>query len=122
MEAETRRFCEHAAACAEDASIRQLLDDLAAAETTHVERAAELEKSELKPEVREEEDKVKRPSVRVANCAAGSGRPDGRLGLDISSGLRCRFRHQEYVGCIRRRSGGFTGSGYQHGLCRGAIR
>jgi hypothetical protein len=26
------------------------------------------------------------------------------------------------VGCIRRRSGGFTGSGYQHGLCRGAIR
>ena len=60
MEAETRRFYRHAAARAQDASIRQLLDDLADAETTHVERAAELEKTELKPEVREEEDKAKR--------------------------------------------------------------
>ncbi|MGB8885131.1 MAG: iron exporter MbfA [Candidatus Korobacteraceae bacterium] len=60
MEAETRRFYEHAAARAQDASIRQLLDDLAAEETVHVERAAELEKTELKPEVREEEDKAKR--------------------------------------------------------------
>ena len=60
METETRRFYQQAAARAKDASIRQLLDDLAAAETTHVERAAELEKTELKPEVREEEDKAKR--------------------------------------------------------------
>jgi rubrerythrin len=60
MEAETRRFYQQAAARAQDAGIRQLLDDLAAAETTHVNRAAELEKSELKPEVREEEDKAKR--------------------------------------------------------------
>jgi erythrin-vacuolar iron transport family protein len=60
MEVETRRFYEHAAARTEDASIRQLLDDLAVAETAHVERAAELEKTELKPEVREEEDKAKR--------------------------------------------------------------
>jgi rubrerythrin len=60
MEVETRRFYHHAAARAQDASIRQLLDDLAAAETAHVERAAELEKTELRPEVREEEDKAKR--------------------------------------------------------------
>src|SRR5579875_3012041 len=60
MEAETRRFYQHAAARAQDASIRQLLDDLAAAETYHVERAAELEKAELKPEVREEEEKARR--------------------------------------------------------------
>jgi len=60
MEAETRRFYQQAAARAQDAGIRQLHDDLAAAETTHVNRAAELEKSELKPEVREEEDKAKR--------------------------------------------------------------
>ncbi len=60
MEAETRRFYQQAAARAQDASIRQLLDDLAAAETVHVERAAQLEKTELKPEVREEEDKAKR--------------------------------------------------------------
>ena len=60
MEVETRRFYQHAAARTRDASIRQLLDDLAVAETAHVERAAELEKAELKPEVREEEDKAKR--------------------------------------------------------------
>src|SRR6202171_2732573 len=60
MEAETRRFYERAAARTQDAGIRQLLDDLAEEEATHVERAAELEKNELKPEVREEEDKAKR--------------------------------------------------------------
>lgn len=60
MEAETRNFYVHAAARAQDASIRQLLDDLAVAETTHVERAAELEKQQLGPAVREEEDKAKR--------------------------------------------------------------
>ena len=60
MEAETRRFYQQAAQRAQDASIRQLLDDLAIAETYHVERAAALEKAELKPEVREEEDKAKR--------------------------------------------------------------
>lgn len=60
MEAETQRFYQHAAARTQDTSIRQLLDDLATAETTHVERAAELEKTELKPEVREEESQAKR--------------------------------------------------------------
>lgn len=60
MEEETRHFYQRAALRTEDASIRQLLDDLAAAETTHVERAAALEKSELRPEVREQEDKAKR--------------------------------------------------------------
>src|SRR5712672_4530504 len=60
MEVETRRFYERAAAHAQDAGVRQLLDDLAEEEASHVERAAELEKSELKPEVRDEEDKAKR--------------------------------------------------------------
>ncbi len=60
MEAETRRFYHHAAARAQDASIRQLLDDLAAEEAAHVQRAAELEKTELHPSVREDEDQAKR--------------------------------------------------------------
>ena len=42
MEVETWRFCEQAAPRGQDASIRQLLDDLAAEELAHVERAAEL--------------------------------------------------------------------------------
>jgi len=60
METETRRFYQHAAARSEDAGIRQMLDDLAAAETYHIERASELEKSELNPAVLEEEEKAKR--------------------------------------------------------------
>src|SRR6266853_2079702 len=60
MEVETRRFYERAAAHAQDAGVRQLLDDLAEEEASHVERAAELEKTQLKLEVREEEDKAKR--------------------------------------------------------------
>src|SRR5437764_6172 len=42
IEIETRRFYETAAAKASDARIRQLLDDLAAEERHHVERAEEL--------------------------------------------------------------------------------
>src|SRR2546425_627150 len=44
MEVETRRFYERAAARAQDASVRQLLDDLAQEERTHEDRAEELEK------------------------------------------------------------------------------
>lgn len=44
MEVETRRFYERAAARAQDASIRQLLDDLAQEERSHEVRADQLEK------------------------------------------------------------------------------
>ncbi len=45
MEEESRRFYERAAANAQDASVRQLLDDLAQEERTHENRAEELEKT-----------------------------------------------------------------------------
>lgn len=60
MEAETRRFYLQAAQRSQDATIRQLLDDLAAEEQVHITRAEELEEAKLQPEVREEEDKAKR--------------------------------------------------------------
>ncbi len=60
MEVESRRFYESAAARAQDAGIRQLLDDLAEVERGHESRAQELEKKELRPEVREDEDKARR--------------------------------------------------------------
>jgi rubrerythrin len=44
MEVETRRFYEKAAARTQDASIRQLLDDLINEEREHEERAQELDK------------------------------------------------------------------------------
>jgi rubrerythrin len=60
IEVETRRFYEQAAARAQDASIRQLLDDLAEDERVHESRAQELTEEKLRPDVREDEDKARR--------------------------------------------------------------
>src|ERR1700760_2363996 len=49
IEVETRRFYERAAARAPDASIRQLLDDLAQEERSHEDRAQELTEENLRP-------------------------------------------------------------------------
>src|SRR5580693_5064144 len=60
MEVESRRFYEKAAARAQDAGVRQLLDDLAQEERTHEDRAEELEKTELRPDVKSKEDEANR--------------------------------------------------------------
>jgi rubrerythrin len=60
MEAETRRFYERAAAQSKDVNIRQLLDDLAQEERYHENRAEELEKTELKPDIKAQEDEANR--------------------------------------------------------------
>src|SRR5258706_6321350 len=60
MEVETRRFYEKAAARAQDASIRQLLDDLAQEERSHQDRAEALEKDNLRPDVKHSEDESNR--------------------------------------------------------------
>jgi erythrin-vacuolar iron transport family protein len=60
MEVETRRFYEHAAARATDASIRQLLDDLAQVEQTHVVRAEALEREKLGAGEKEQEQEAQR--------------------------------------------------------------
>ena len=60
MEVETRRFYEKAAARARDASIRQLLDDLAQEERSHEDRAHELREEELRPEVKADEERARR--------------------------------------------------------------
>ncbi len=60
MEVETRRFYEKAAARAQDASIRQLLDDLAQEERTHEDRAQELREEELRPDVKADEERARR--------------------------------------------------------------
>lgn len=60
MEVETRRFYEHAAARSQDASIRQLLDDLAQQERSHEDRAQELTEEKLRPEVKEDEERARR--------------------------------------------------------------
>jgi len=60
MEVETRRFYERAASLAKDASVRQLLDDLAQQERLHEDRAEELTEENLRPDAREDEDKARR--------------------------------------------------------------
>lgn len=58
IEAETRRFYEKAARRTEDASLRQLLDDLAVEERAHERHAHELTKEALPEDVRETEDRA----------------------------------------------------------------
>src|SRR6202163_1068347 len=60
IEVETRRFYERAAARTQDASVRQLLDDLAQEERSHEDRAQELTEEQLRPDVKEDEDKARR--------------------------------------------------------------
>jgi rubrerythrin len=60
MEVETRRFYEKAAARAQDARVRQLLDDLAQEERSHEDRAEALEHDKLRPDVKRDEDEANR--------------------------------------------------------------
>lgn len=60
MEVEPRRFYERAATRAQDARVRQLLDDLAQEERSHENRAEELERDKLRPEVKHDEDEANR--------------------------------------------------------------
>jgi erythrin-vacuolar iron transport family protein len=60
MEVETRRFYEKAAARTQDASVRQLLDDLINEEREHEERAQELDKEKLPANVKEDEERAQR--------------------------------------------------------------
>src|SRR5260370_29396989 len=59
-EDDTRLFYEKAAARTQDASIRQVLDDLANEEREHENRAQELDKQKLPANVKEEEEKAQR--------------------------------------------------------------
>ncbi len=59
MELETRRFYEGAADRVADASVRQLLDDLADVERRHAETAASLER-QIPPQARAREDAARR--------------------------------------------------------------
>jgi erythrin-vacuolar iron transport family protein len=60
LEVEMRRFYERAADRTEDASVRQLLDDLAQEERSHAVRAKELGEEKLGVATREEEERARR--------------------------------------------------------------
>jgi rubrerythrin len=60
LEVESRHFYEKAASRAQDAGVRQLLDDLAQEERSHEDKAEELEKDKLHPRVKRQEDEANR--------------------------------------------------------------
>src|SRR4051812_33985872 len=60
MEMETRQFYEAAMKRTSDAGIRELLGDLANEERTHTHLAEDLEKAQLTPDVRQQEDDARR--------------------------------------------------------------
>jgi len=60
MEVETRHFYERAAARSSDASMRQLLDDLAQEERSHEDRAEQLTERKLSPDAKREEEEANR--------------------------------------------------------------
>jgi len=95
MEVETRRFYEKAAARTQDASIRQLLDDLINEEREHEERALELDKEKLPANVRPMKSE-RSAGCRIADCAAGACRTDGWFGFHAGAGLRGRVRNTQF--------------------------
>ena len=96
MEVETRRFYEKASARTQDASIRQLLDDLASEEREHEERAQELDKQKLAGP-REGRRRTRAAAViRFADCATRAGGVDGWFGLNAGTGIRRGLCHAKY--------------------------
>jgi len=80
MEEETRRFYEKASAQVRDASIRQLLDDLAQEERSHEYRAGELEKSKLESGALHQEEEARRKLLLLQIVQPGlAGLMDGSV-------------------------------------------
>src|SRR5271170_1217339 len=91
MEVESRRFYEKAAARAQDAGVRQLLDDLAQEERTHEDRAEELEKTKLQPDVKHKEDEANRRLFVLQIVQPGlAGLMDGSVST-LAPGVCRRF-------------------------------
>ncbi len=80
MESETRRFYDFALHRTNDASTRKLLGDLAEAEAKHTAAADTIEKRQLTPEVRHEEDEAYRRTFVLQFVQPGlAGLMDGSV-------------------------------------------
>jgi len=88
IEVETRGFYEKAAARSQDASIRQLLDDLANEERHHEERADELGKEKLPGDVKHAEDESNRRLFVLQIVQPGLAGLNGWVGVDAGAGVR----------------------------------
>ena len=121
MEVETRRFYEKAAARTQDASIRQLLDDLATEEREHEERAQELDKQKLPDNVKADEEVAQRRLFVLQIVQPGlAGLMDGSVST-LAPVFAAAFATQESCGRVSGGPGGVGGRGHQHGICGGAV-
>ncbi len=116
MEVETRRFYEKAAGRTQDASIRQLLDDLAREEREHEERAQELDKQKLPDHVKADEEVAQRRLFVLQIVQPGlAGLMDGSVST-LAPVFAAAFRHEKYPRSISGGAGGVGWSGHQHGI------
>ena len=119
MEVETRRFYEKAAARTEDASIRQLLNDLAQEERSHEYRAGEL--SDLDPATKGKGGRSQPQALPVANRATRPGGAHGWICLHSVAGIRRSLCRSEYAHRVRRGPGRLHRSRHQHGIRRSPL-
>ena len=124
IELETRGFYEKASQRTQDASIRQLLDDLANEERSHEERADALEKEKLTAGVKAEEEEANRRLFVLQIVQPGlAGLMDGSV--STLAPVFAAARILEQASMIRRvpgRARCLRGGGDQHGFRRGALR
>ena len=121
MEVETRRFYEKAAARTQDASIRQLLDDLAKEEREHEERAQELDKQKLPANVKADEEVAQRRLFVLQIVQPGlAGLMDGSVST-LAPVFAAAFATQKSSGRLSGGAGRVGGRGHQHGICGSAV-
>ena len=122
MEFEAERFYRRAAETTRDASVRQLLTELAEIEAEHENLAHKLGEHHPDRGRARQGGRDRAPHVRAAIRAAGPRRADGRLGLDAGAAVRRGLRHPQHLGDVPGRHGGLGRRRHLHGLRRGAVR
>ncbi len=122
MEFEAARFYRKAAETTRDASVRQLLIELAEAEVEHESLAQQARAETPYPERARRGGRDRAAGVSAAICAARTCRADGRLGVDLGAAVRRRLRHPQHLGDVPGRHGRLGRRRHLHGLCRGRLR
>ena len=98
LEVETRLFYEKAASRTQDASIRQLLNDLAQEERTHEHRAEELGRENLDPEARRDEERASRRLFVLQIVQPGlAGLMDGSVSTLAPVFTAAFARHESHI-------------------------
>jgi rubrerythrin len=120
MEVETRQFYEKAAALTEDASIRQLLDDLATEQRSHEHRAQELDAEKLPTNVKADEERAQRRLFVLQIVQPGlAGLMDGSvstLAPVFAAALATRSSHDAFLVGLAASAGAGISMGFAEAL------